>query len=507
MVTLTTRDSRSPSGESFPISDEGEQEAARLRAFADRSRETVAVQGIGFVGSAMVAALARACDEGGRPLYNVVGVDCADPANYWKIAKIRRGEPPVDSGDHSLADAIRQGHERGNLTATSNATAYALADVVVIDINLDVRKDARDLGSSSVNLPAWIAALTTVAESVREDALIVVETTVPPGTTAKVVAPLFREALARRGLDPARIAIAHAPERVMPGARYLESITRFHRVFAGIDPDSARRARTFLESYIDTERFPLTELHSTTASETAKVLENAYRATNIAFIQEWTEFAHLAGVDLFQVIDAIRMRPTHSNLRQPGLGVGGYCLTKDSLLANWSQREFFGGPGEMPQSVAAVSINDRMPEFTCRLISHSVAERHRRTALILGVSYLNDVADTRFSPSEFVYDFCQREFGDVKVFDPYIRYWPEKGLPLPDSLPSIDLSPVDTLLFLVGHQDFAQRDAEEWLLLCPRAEFVIDANRVLSDKQRRDFTEAGLEVIGTGRGHWATHHP
>ena len=163
-------------------------------------------------------------------------------------------------------------------------------------------------------------------------ALVILETTVPPGTCERVVAPELAAALQRRGLQRDAFLLAHSYERVMPGEDYLASITHFWRVYAGHTPEAADACERFLAQVINVDEYPLTRLASTTASEIAKVMENSYRATNIAFIEEWARFAEAVGVDLFGVINAIRVRPTHSNIRQPGFGVGGYCLTKDLLF-------------------------------------------------------------------------------------------------------------------------------------------------------------------------------
>ena len=115
---------------------------------------------------------------------------------------------------------------------------------------------------------------------------------------------------------------------------------------------------------------------------------------NIAFIQEWTELAEAANVNLYEVIDAIRLRPTHSNIMRPGLGVGGYCLTKDPLLASWSSEKIFEGK-PLKQSEESVVINDRMPLHTYNKISNFYnGSLEGKTVLILGVSYLSDVGDT-----------------------------------------------------------------------------------------------------------------
>ena len=115
----------------------------------------------------------------------------------------------------------------------------------------------------------------------------------------------------------------------------------YPRVYSGIDYKSANAAEIFLKTIINTDKCELTRLSSTTASETAKVLENSYRACNIAFAVEWSRFAEEAGVDLWSIVNAIRVRNTHANLMFPNIGVGGYCLTKDPLLASWARKKLF----------------------------------------------------------------------------------------------------------------------------------------------------------------------
>ena len=130
-----------------------------------------------------------------------------------------------------------------------------------------------------------------------------------------------------------------------------------------IDQKSADSVESFLKTIIDTNNCELTRLHHTNATEIAKVLENSYRATNIAFVVEWSRFAEEAGVDLYSIVNAIRVRETHSNLMYPGIGVGGYCLTKDPLLASWSRKHFFDSKAGLNMSTNSVSTNDQMPIF------------------------------------------------------------------------------------------------------------------------------------------------
>ncbi len=201
--------------------------------------------------------------------------------------------------------------------------------------------------------------------------MVLVETTVPPGTSQKIVKPLLEENLQKRGLPTDKLKVGHSYERVMPGPKYIDSIQNFYRVFAGIDEKSTAATETFLRTVIRTDEYPLTQLGNTNATEMAKVLENSFRAMNIAFMVEWSRFAEEAGVDIYEVVNAIRMRPTHKNIMLPGLGVGGYCLTKDPLLASWARMNLFGSEERLLQSEKGVHINDKMPNMLLNTCNHN----------------------------------------------------------------------------------------------------------------------------------------
>jgi UDP-N-acetyl-D-mannosaminuronate dehydrogenase len=172
----------------------------------------------------------------------------------------------------------------------------------------------------------------------------------------------LRERLAARSLPTQALKLAYCYERVMPGDAYLASIVNMWRVYAGMTAEAADAAEAFLSSFIDTGKRPLTRLESIRAVETAKVLENTFRAVNIALIDEWEKFARRIDVDLFEVLKAIRVRPTHQNIRYPGLGVGGNCLSKDPMFGATSARDIFGfADFDFPLSTAAVAINSAMP--------------------------------------------------------------------------------------------------------------------------------------------------
>jgi UDP-N-acetyl-D-glucosamine dehydrogenase len=455
----------------------------------------VCVQGLGFVGSAMAAAVADARERNGAPCFNVMGVDLATPDGLAKVDAINAGRLPIAANDERLKAALTAAHARGNLRATTDERAYDVASVTVVDVPLDVIDVD---GGPTVRLDGFRAAIQTLGRRMPAGSLVVVETTVPPGTTEKIVAPELAHALAARGLPPDAIDVAYAYERVMPGASYLDSIVDLPRSYAGHTPAAANACEAFLAKVIDVDAHPLTRLHSTTACEMAKVLENSYRATTIAFMEEWGRFAEAIGVDLQEVVTTIRVRPTHSNMRRPGFGVGGYCLTKDPLLASVSARELHGRPDLcFPFSTLAIVVNRAMPlvslEKVDALLAHGV---QGATILLMGVSYREDVADTRHSPSE-TFVLAARERGATVIcHDPLVRYWSELRMAVLGDPPP--LTGIDAVVFAVPHRSYRNLDLAQWL--GDARPVVLDAFDVLSHAQRMLLARLGCTVASIGRG-------
>ena len=459
--------------------------------------KTVCVQGLGFVGSAMATAVALAENARGEPIYEVIGVDLPTPAGSKRVEAINAGRFPFETSDPKLGPAVAKAHGRGNLRATTDETVYARADIIVVDVHLDIpfRDDEPQL-----EFDGFEKALRTIGRHMRADALVIIETTVPPGTCEKVVVPVLGEEFERRDLDPAALLVAHSYERVMPGKEYLDSVINFWRVYSGHTEAAADQCEQFLSNVINVADYPLTRLSSTTASETAKVMENTYRATNIAFICEWTRYAEKVGIDLYEVVAAIQKRPTHVNIRYPGLGIGGYCLTKDPTFTPASARQMFGLDLEFPFSRLAVAESAGMPHHgvarLAGLLGGSVAGKR---ILMCGVSYRQDVADTRYSPSEIVYRELIGMGANVDFHDPFVSWWDELDCAVPDELPSPDA--YDAVLFAIPHAHYRELDLAEWIG-DKEGTVVLDAYLVFSASQRRAFRAKGvrIESIGVGDG-------
>lgn len=473
------------------------QAASEASGAFSAERPLVCVQGVGFVGTAMALAVASARDDGGAPVYNVAGVELDSPAGRSKAEALRTGTLPIESSDPHMGRALDAAIEAGNLTATTDQSIYADADVVIVDINLDL--GSTDDGEPHVDFGPLRAAARQLGAVMRPGALVVVETTVPPGTCERVIAPELDAALAERGLPAGSILLAHAYERVMPGAEYFDSIVNYWRVYAGLTPEAADACERFLSGVVNVEAFPLTRLPSVTASEIGKLLENSYRATTIAFMEEWGRFAEAIDVDLFQVISAIRMRPTHSNMRQPGFGVGGYCLTKDPLFAQFGAHELFGLRDlEFPFSAEAVRKNEVMPLVTVDRLEELLETLEGKRVLLLGIAYREGVGDTRFSPSKVFRDAAVSRGAEVVAHDPLVSTWEEQG-EVPAELPAP--GEFDAVVFAVAHAGYTTLDVAGWL--GDARPLVMDANAVLGRDQLDGLRAAGHRVWSIGRGHLA----
>ena len=454
-------------------------------------RPIVCVQGLGYVGTAMALAIASARDDG-APAFDVIGVELANERGSEIVDSINSGQLPIESADPKMQQALDSAHEAGNLSATTDLGACESASVAVVSVNLDLQKG--ELGPT-VDLSGLRAAVRDLASTLRPGALIVVETTVPPGTCSTVLVPEIEAALAERDLPAGALMLAYSYERVMPGPDYFDSVRSYWRVYAGETPEAADACDAFLSRVVDVDNYPLSRVGSTTAAEMGKVLENSYRATNIAFMEEWGRFAEAIGVDLFEVIEAIRVRPTHSNMRQPGFGVGGYCLTKDPLFARVAARELFGLSLDFPFSEEAVRINGLMPFVTLDRVDHMLGGLDGSRLLVLGASYRGGVADTRHSPSAAFAAAATARGAEVVCHDPLVTEWELPVAPVQE-LP--DPAGFDVVVFAVVHDDYLAIDLLGWL--GDSRPIVVDANHVLLDSQLRDAAGLGCRVWSIGRG-------
>lgn len=466
----------------------------------NNGKKVVAVQGQGFVGAVMSLVCANALTEE----YAVIGVDLPTPASIKKVESINSGVFPIISSDPKIDIFYNNARKKGNYFATTDSSAFKYADVIIVDINLDVQKkndSSNRLVEYDVTLEGFRKAMETIGNHCKEDVLIVVETTVPPGTCQKVVLPIITKCLVERGLSANKFKLGHSYERVMPGPDYIDSIQNFYRVYSGVNEESAIATEVFLKTIISTEKYPLTRLGNTNATEMAKVLENSYRAMNIAFAQEWARFAEEAGVNIYEVVDAIRMRPTHANLMYPGIGVGGYCLTKDPLLASWAKTNLFGSLNGLDQSERGVRINDQMPLFAFDfLIQQGYQDFKNKNVALLGVSYRSNVGDTRYTPVEPFYNFLNNADASIILHDPFVRYWEELSIDVDEQLLEIlDNNKLDFIIFTTSHSEYKNNTKLIEKILSQDSLVIFDTVGVLSQAEI-DTLKTKHKVLVLGRG-------
>jgi UDP-N-acetyl-D-glucosamine dehydrogenase len=528
----------SPAGETFivPQSDEYQAEFERVEALVNAARnegkEIVVVMGVGFVGAVMAAIVADTVGEDGTPSKFVIGCQRPSTRSYWKIPLLNRGESPVKAEDPEVDPMIaRCVLEKKTLTATYNSDCLKLADCVVVDVQCDYTKhDLGDLRTGQTEMAALEATVRTIGERVRPECLTLIETTVAPGTTEFVAWPIMKKAFAARGIETVPL-LAHSFERVMPGREYVKSIRDFWRVCSGCTPEARERVVTFLSEVLNTDAFPLTVMDRPIESETTKIVENSYRATILAFQNEWSLFAERNGVDLIKVIEAIKVRPTHSNIIFPGPGIGGYCLPKDGGLGDWASkpiRGFQDGDQVFKMSTAAIDINDTRGLHVAELVRDALRNMGRYIAgadvLICGASYREDVGDTRYSGSELVVRKLTELGAEMRVHDPYVDHWYELEkqdvYPAPghswsrffrnqDHLSEIRvqkdlpkaLDGAEAVILAVRHEPYRDLDPDQVVEWAGGPLAVIDCFGILGDDTIRRYFELGCEVKGLGRGH------
>ncbi len=527
----------SPSGEEFPLPkpEDYPKEFQRVKALVDEQRkmgrEIVVVMGVGFVGAVMAAIVADTVDkQTGEPNKFVIGMQRPSVRSYWKIPLINRGISPVKAEDPEVEPMIRRCVlEKKTLTATFTYDVLSLADVVVVDVQCDYLKNSLgNVRTGEVEMKALEESFGIIAKHIQPHALVLIETTVAPGTTEQVAYPIMRKIFRQRGIqsDP---LLAHSYERVMPGRNYVASIRDFWRVCSGINEEARNRVVKFLNEVLNTEQYPLTVLDRPIESETAKIVENSYRATILAFMDEWSRFAERNGVDLIKVINAIKVRPTHSNILFPGPGIGGYCLPKDGGLGMWAYKHILGFEDDIFRiTPMAIDINDTRGLHTAQLVRDALREMHRPIAaaevLILGASYREDVGDTRYSGSEIVARKLSEMGAEIRVHDPYVDHWWE--LEKQDTYPGVGhsrkkffrnqdklkevrvqkdlkkaLKGADAVVFAVRHKPYLSLNPEEVVEAIGKPAAIVDAFGILTDDQIRRYLELGCEVKAMGRGH------
>ncbi|KAB7518010.1 nucleotide sugar dehydrogenase [Halosegnis rubeus] len=404
----------------------------------------VAVVGLGHIGLPTALLLARR--------HEVVGVDVDESL----VATLNDGELPLDEpGLDSLHDEVAERFTAA--TEPEPADAY----VITVPTPLDQRENVADLGFVR-------AAVESVAEVVSAGELVVLESTVPPGTSERLVQPILADAA-----DDVRYA--HCPERAIP-ERTLEEMTANDRV-VGTDE---RATETIRDLYAFTDG----ELHLTdpTTAEFVKLAENTSRDVGIALANEFATLAEGIGVDAHEAIDIANEHP-RVDILNPGPGVGGHCITTDPWFLT-------GADAQARLVPLARDINDGMPDHVLGLVREQVAHVRRPRVAVLGVAYKRNVSDTRETPAGRFIRRAENDGYDVRVHDPHVEAYDE---PLVDR--ETALEGADCAVVITDHDAFRELAPADFDGM--RTRTVVDSRNILAHDTLR---EAGISVSVLGDG-------
>ena len=393
-------------------------------------RTSLVVVGQGYVGLPLAM---RAVDVG----FTVVGID----TDLQRVEALNSGISFVDDVSH---EAISNALECQRYRASSCYADAAGFDVAVISVPTPLRDGEPDLG-------AVIASASSIAPHVTRGSLVILESTTYPGTTEEIVVPLLE---AGSGLVGGRdFFVGYSPERIDPG-NSVWPFERTPKLVAGIDEASTEEVAAFFDRLIERT----IRVRGTREAEFAKIIENTFRAVNIALVNELSILANCTGLDIWEAIGAASTKPFGFMKFVPGPGVGGHCLPIDPVYLDWFARERTGRPLSMVQ--AAAVLNREMPsqvvERALNLLRREGIVPDQATVYVLGLTYKAGSGDTRESPALEVANLLLARGVAVIASDPYVSPQTLPHLNLVDFSPQ-NLRQSDLVILLTEHPQF---DAE-----------------------------------------------
>lgn len=419
----------------------------------------VGIIGMGYVG----LPLARAFSQGGYP---VLGFD----VDSTKVQRLNQGESYIR---HIPADTVRQMRAQG-FEATSRFERLAEPDAILICVPTPLT-EAREPDLSFVTRSAE-----AIAAQLRAGQLIVLESTTYPGTTRQVVQPILERGGLRAGSD---FFLAFSPEREDPGNASFSAPT-IPKVVGGMEPLSLALATALYEQVV----VKVVPVSSPEVAEACKILENTYRAINIALVNELKVLYDRMGIDVWEVIDAAKTKPFGFQAFYPGPGLGGHCIPIDPFYLTWIARRY----GLSTRFIElAGEINTSMPSYVLGKIAEALNNRGKpikgSKILLLGMAYKKDVDDPRESPGFELMHLLLHKGALVQYNDPHIprlpamRHYPEMDLTSRPLTPAF-LQSQDCTVIVTDHS------AYDWPAIVEDSALVIDTRnatkKVIAHRER-----------------------
>jgi UDP-N-acetyl-D-glucosamine dehydrogenase len=396
----------------------------------------VAIIGAGYVGMP----LARVFADAGKVVL-LVDVD------REVVDGINRGASHIPD---VTSDALKPLVDSGRVSATTDYDALKEVDAILIALPTPLSSQ-REPDLSIVK-----GAVAEIAPRLRKGQLVVLESTTYPGTTRECLQPILERSGLKAGED---FHLAFSPERVDPG-RADWTTKNTPKVVGGLTPACTERAAEFYGAAVDT----VVPLSSPETAEMTKLLENIFRAVNIALVNELAQLCERMDLDVWEVIEAAETKPFGFMSFKPGPGLGGHCIPIDPFYLTWKAREYDFYTEFID---LAGKVNANMPYFCRSLISQALNHGAQKSLkgsriLILGVAYKADIDDVRESPAEKIVGLLQKAGADVAYHDPHVAEF--------DGLRSVDYAPesYDCVVIVTAHSSIDYED------LVDRAQVVVD---------------------------------
>ena len=366
---------------------------AELQKKIEGHSAKVAVIGLGYVGLPVAALFAK---KG----FSVTGLDI----KAERVELINKGISPIVGKEPGLSELIAGVVKQGSLRASCDYADIQDCDVVLIDVETPVNDE---------HIPEYQAlrsALKSLAEVLKEGALVVIESTIMPGTIKNVVLPILEENTRRKCGQG--FYLGNCPERVMPG-KLLKNLNEMSRVLGG---DSSKTTAAMHALYSNIVQADLDEADWITA-ELVKTVENSYRDVQIAFANEVALICEALDADVWRVRELVRKSPGREMLL-PGAGVGGHCIPKDPWLLASSVKGLGVDVRLIP---AARAVNSGMPAHMLALLKERLKDLKGKHILVLGYAYLENSDDTRDAPSQYFIKSLAAEGADYEIHDPFVK--------------------------------------------------------------------------------------
>jgi UDP-N-acetyl-D-mannosaminuronic acid dehydrogenase len=363
-----------------------------LRTAIEKRSATLGVIGLGYVGLPAACVIAEAG-------FNVTGID----TDAKRVEMINSGQSPIEGDEPGLASLLTRVIDSKRLRASTSHKDLAKADIVLICVDTPVEADHKP------RFGALKSACQSLGAVLKKGALVIVESTVAPGTIDTIVRPALESATG--GIAGERFHLGHCPERVMPG-KLLRNMRTMNRVCGGSSPEVADAMVALYSTYVEGDLDPTDCL----TAELVKTAENAYRDVSIAFANQLAVICEVVGGDVWRVRELVNKVPGRYVLL-PGGGVGGHCIPKDS----WLLATPLGAAAEESLLGIARLVNDSMPAHVADLVGE-LAEPKSKVA-VLGYAYLENSDDTRNSPSAALKALLEERGYEVSVHDPFVHQY------------------------------------------------------------------------------------